>query len=473
MAISRVTFDSAKNWYRLRFHKDRPLIDSEFNELQDRQDYERLKVLHYLHGPKAYTGLSFTPDIPDENVAIGPGTISYLGHIYNFSGTTTLSTEVVGTISIYLEILKYNLDKSDEPVILAHPNELDDRDIAERENWVYSILAEDTTGDVLPTGATTRIVELLYTYNFTTEVLTTTWKEMFVAGDKGRFEDHLGSGGDSHALVTDSAAGFMSSAQKIALSGHIGIGGTTQHPLATDSLAGFISPDEKAILSGLSGVEFLNADITPWNIYKPLNGVVGGSTANLGTVSKFMGKYLYSGGDFYPKLSHRKVSHGGSLPVVDFYSKGVVSSETPYFAHFTRVRTTGSALTTYPFVMPADFDASNHYVLVFYSLLGEPQWLTTSQARTWTWARATMSTADVDGFTTPRGYADVGYNYFTLNLKGNSDYAVCVLIYTKPSMLAHNTTINVAPWFGLDTGEDAEVRISPRYFEYLNQGGKY
>ena len=48
MTISRNTFDSAKNYKRVRYHQDRDLLDSELNEAQDITVHEQKKIAECL-----------------------------------------------------------------------------------------------------------------------------------------------------------------------------------------------------------------------------------------------------------------------------------------------------------------------------------------------------------------------------------------------------------------------------------------
>lgn len=48
MSISRNTFDSAKNYKRVRYHQDRDLLDSELNEQQDITINEQKKIADLL-----------------------------------------------------------------------------------------------------------------------------------------------------------------------------------------------------------------------------------------------------------------------------------------------------------------------------------------------------------------------------------------------------------------------------------------
>jgi len=156
MTISRDTFDPAKNYKRVRYHQDRDLLDSELNEQQEILHHEHKRFWDLLMGEGLYIG-----DIPEPAagnvVDIDGGTVYVDGHLELVPAATLTYDpgKTSGVDVVYVELLKYNIDHTQDTALI---NPATGEPTAEREKWVLSYRATDTSSDVLPNNATERKV---------------------------------------------------------------------------------------------------------------------------------------------------------------------------------------------------------------------------------------------------------------------------------------------------------------------------
>lgn len=249
MTISRETFDPAKRYKRIRFHEDRDLLDAELNELQDIASFEHRQLFDVLFTQGAILdGLAASVD--GHVVTLTDGQVYLDGSLEAVPGAMLSydPAQTTGTDTVWVEVLRASIDTVLDPALI---NPLTGEPTAEREQWTVSLLTRDTSVDPLPPGVLGRTTAAIYTFDRTTGSITP-----FVTGSLGhddttRLNAHIGHGGASqHPVVTANQDGFMSAADKVALSNHIG-GGGNQHPVATSELAGFLSPTDKAKLDGI------------------------------------------------------------------------------------------------------------------------------------------------------------------------------------------------------------------------------
>lgn len=233
MSISRESFDPANGYKRLRFHEDRDLCDFELNEAQDIAIYERHRLFDLLLDQGAIlSGLATTPD--GQELAIAEGEVYVDGHLVAVDADA-LTFVGAGTHGVWLEVLKRTITAVEDPTLV---NPLTDEPTAERERWVATWQTRDTSGDPLPAGATGRTVVELFSYNSTTEAVTKLALAPPDPGDHAALEEHIGAGGDVHALATAEADGFMPSTVYSALAGyHRQVVWGTNHATLADFLA--------------------------------------------------------------------------------------------------------------------------------------------------------------------------------------------------------------------------------------------
>jgi len=249
MTISRNTFDPAKRYKRVRFHEDRDLLDSELNELQDIAAYEHRQLFDVLFAQGAILdGLAVSVD--GHIVTLTEGHVYLDGSLEAVPGATlTFDPEkTTGIDSVWVEVLRMTVDVGLDAELV---NPLTGEPTAEREYWMVSLQARDTSDDPVPPGVFERLTVVIATFDRATGTITP-----FVTGSLGhddttRLNAHIGHGGASqHPVATVQQDGFMSAADKVALGHHIG-GGGAQHAVATTELAGFLSPADKAKLDGI------------------------------------------------------------------------------------------------------------------------------------------------------------------------------------------------------------------------------
>ncbi len=161
MTISRETFDPAKNYKRIRYHQDRDLLDSELNEQQEISYFEHRKMWDLLIGNGFYMG-----DVPEpvagNVVEVDGGAVYVDGHLEFVPGATLTydPAKTSGVDVVYVELLKYNIDHTQDTALI---NPATGEPTAEREKWVLSYKATDTSGDDLPVNATARkVVPVLF-----------------------------------------------------------------------------------------------------------------------------------------------------------------------------------------------------------------------------------------------------------------------------------------------------------------------
>jgi len=161
MTISRDTFDPAKNYKRIRYHQDRDLLDSELNEQQDISILEHRKMWDLLIGDGFY--MSDTPSPVSGNVVTIDGGLIYIdGHI-EFIPSATLTYDpgkTSGVDVVHVELLKYNINHTQDTALI---NPATGEPTAEREKWVLTYKATDTSGEALPNNVTERkVVPVLF-----------------------------------------------------------------------------------------------------------------------------------------------------------------------------------------------------------------------------------------------------------------------------------------------------------------------
>ena len=101
------------------------------------------------------------PTVTDNVLVIEPGTIYVDGHLENVPGATlTYAPEKnSGADYVYLELLKYNIGYTMDAALV---NPATGEPTAEREQWVLSFKAEDTSSFALPNNVTERKVVTIY-----------------------------------------------------------------------------------------------------------------------------------------------------------------------------------------------------------------------------------------------------------------------------------------------------------------------
>ncbi len=161
MTISRNTFDPAKNYKRVRYHQDRDLLDSELNEQQDITHLEHRKMWDLLIGDGFYMG--DTPQPVSGNIVTMEGGAVYVDGALEMIPGATLTYDpgkTSGVDVVYIELLKYNIDHTQDTALI---NPATGEPTAEREKWVLSYKAADTSGGVLPNNVTERkVVPVLF-----------------------------------------------------------------------------------------------------------------------------------------------------------------------------------------------------------------------------------------------------------------------------------------------------------------------
>jgi len=213
MTISRHTFDPTKSYKRVRFHEDRDLLDSELNELQDIERYDRQLLWDRIFTPGSILqGMAGT--INGAEVSFTPGSVYLDGQPVSVPGATLTFPEP-GVHTIYVDVFRREVTAADDPELV---NPLTGEPTAEREKWIASLQTRDTSGDPLPDGSTGRTVAPLYTFDREAATLTPVVEHVVTPNDPGTLSGHIGQGGlDQHPAATAELAGFMTQADRTKL----------------------------------------------------------------------------------------------------------------------------------------------------------------------------------------------------------------------------------------------------------------
>ena len=175
MTISRNTFDPARNYKRVRYHQDRDLLDSELNEAQDIAIFEQRKIADLLLNEGAIlSGLGVTAA---ENIlTLEPGAIYIDGHIESVPGASLTfdPAKTAGAEYVYAELLKYNYGYTQDAGLI---NPATGEPTAEREKWVLTLKATDTSTLTLPNNVTERKVVPIYKFDRETGEISATVQE--------------------------------------------------------------------------------------------------------------------------------------------------------------------------------------------------------------------------------------------------------------------------------------------------------
>ena len=156
MSISRETFDPTKNYKRIRYHQDRNLLDSELNEQQDIINLERRKIADILFKEGSII-MGLEVSAAANVLTLAPGVVYIDGHLEQVSGATLTYDPATtsGADYVYVELLKYNYGYTQDPALI---NPATGEPTAEREKWVLSLKATDTSGQTLPNNVAERRV---------------------------------------------------------------------------------------------------------------------------------------------------------------------------------------------------------------------------------------------------------------------------------------------------------------------------
>lgn len=298
--MSDSTFDVEKNYKRICYREDRDLLNTELNEMQDVSSHDRAMIIDRILAPGTILS-GLVASAAGSSVTITEGFVYMDGCAVKVPGAT-LAFEGPGEHTVYVDVFKRDVTASEDPTLV---NPLTGEPTAEREKWIATLQARNTSDDPLPAGAKERIVAPLCVFNRDTGEVTPVTGG---TGDGGSivsdFANHAGHGGlDRHPGATDDMAGFMTPTQvstvadhgtriasvegtlpnkanvsdittvsnsldahkssgdhdgryytktgaddRYAPKSHVGAGGTSQHPAATGSTAGFMSAADKTQL---------------------------------------------------------------------------------------------------------------------------------------------------------------------------------------------------------------------------------
>jgi len=257
--MSENTFDANKNYKRVCYQADRDLLDAELNEMQDMQTHERRVLLDRVFSQGAIiSGLAGT--VAGDDVTIADGVVYVDGCAVNVPGAE-LSFSDPGEHTIYLDVFRRVVTASDDPTLVSP---LTGEPTAEREKWIATLQGRDTSGDPLPDGAIGRTVVPVYIFNLTTGDLTpAAAMGSNIASTLADHEERIAGVEDGLVDLTETLDAHKTSAdhdgryytesesdERFAPLGHVGSGGDA-HALVDESSAGFLGPETWDFLSGL------------------------------------------------------------------------------------------------------------------------------------------------------------------------------------------------------------------------------
>ncbi|HNY28932.1 MAG TPA: DUF4815 domain-containing protein, partial [Candidatus Sumerlaeota bacterium] len=175
MTISRNTFDAARNYKRVRYHQDRDLLDSELNEQQDIQIFERQKMSDQVFREGAILS-GCVAKATNHVVTVSGGVVYLHGHFESVPGATLTydPAKTSGADYVYVELLKYNIGYTQDGALI---NPATGEPTAEREQWALAFKAQNTSTFSLPNNVTERRVVAIYKFDRATKELTPTVQE--------------------------------------------------------------------------------------------------------------------------------------------------------------------------------------------------------------------------------------------------------------------------------------------------------
>jgi len=208
--MSDSTFDVSKNYKRICYKEDRDLLNTELNEMQDVASHDRTMLFdRILTAGAILSGLDVS--VIGSDIIIVDGFVYIDGCAVQVPGAT-FSFNEPGEHTIYVDVFRRDVTASEDPTLV---NPLTGEPTAEREKWIATLQARDTSDDPLPIGAKSRSVAPVYIFN----------------RDTGEIKPAAGEAGDTGSIVS-------------AFANHAGHGGLDRHPAVTEELAGFMTPDQ-------------------------------------------------------------------------------------------------------------------------------------------------------------------------------------------------------------------------------------
>lgn len=180
------TFDFAKGYKRLAFREDRDLLDSELNEMQEIAIRERRELLDRVFAPGSILG-GLVATITGDTLEITEGLIYLDGHAVSVPGG---SFTISGAQTIWADVFRRIVTVTEDPSLI---NPLTGEPTAEREKWIATLQARDTSGDSLPPGAIGRAVIPLLTVDAASGEVTILTQRPPSANDAARLDEQGGS----------------------------------------------------------------------------------------------------------------------------------------------------------------------------------------------------------------------------------------------------------------------------------------
>ena len=202
--VSDSTFDAGRNYKKVCYRADRDLLNTELNEAQDIDAYERRMLFgKILAQGTIISGLE--GDVDGGSVTIADGTVYLDGRAVNVPGAV-LSFPSPGEHLIYADVFVREVTASEDASLV---NPLTGEPTADREKWIATLQTRDTADDPLPDGALSRTVMPVYIFNRDTGELRP-YADASGGDIMSAFANHAGHGGlDRHPAATHAAAGFM------------------------------------------------------------------------------------------------------------------------------------------------------------------------------------------------------------------------------------------------------------------------
>ena len=173
MTISRDTYSDANHYRRVRFHEDRSLLDCELNEMQAEIAATIASIGNALM-PDGLIVSGLVPFVSSNMISITTGYIYINGSVeYVAAADLTFDAgKTTGVDHVYAELMRYAYGLSQD-ALLGDPRT--GLATAEREKWVVTLKATDTTNDAYPAlGLNPRHVIPIFDFDRATGVVTRT-----------------------------------------------------------------------------------------------------------------------------------------------------------------------------------------------------------------------------------------------------------------------------------------------------------
>ena len=395
-------------------------------------------------------------------------TLSYQGYLFTLlSQNITFSGAFAApnTDNLWMRIVVYQKTKADYPTLLNHPDD-STKLVAERIEVVVNLHNTDPSNIVLPVNAISQISVVLGSIDWTNSKITwgTLFQRNFDVGDKVNFDQHLipesQKSQSSHENASLTKSGFMSSQDKQIFTNNIG-GGGDKHALVNPTDAGFSSTKDFIY------VKNLQRSMGVYNLW--LSDFIG----NFNDMKNFQGT---PSNQWHPSLYYGShVALNGALALHKYNAPHNNLDSRVYYLFFLVHAIGGSGLSTFKIPVYANGDANRLFYHSQHSSKIEgsefPNNNTPLNPASAGWQRAGVNVSGRNYLGNNDGSSN---SWFTLPMQSETTYSLCFMVcddqYDDIDYLQTGSWMNTPPISG---DFDARIVQDPAYINYIASGGQF